>query len=71
VDSYAREVVFSNIVMCMIVFLTYYALRNVLAKYFLLLNLTDCFESLVRNAGVLNPPEKLQFWQIAQPSLSL
>ena len=33
------------------------------------LNLIDCVVSLLKKEGVLNSPENLQFWQIAQPSL--
>jgi len=31
------------------------------------LKLIDCFESLLRKRGVLNFPDKLRLWQIAQP----
>jgi len=32
------------------------------------LNLSDFVEILLKKEGVLNSPENLQFWQIAQPS---
>jgi len=44
----------------------YYVLRHLLAKL-LYWNLIDCVESLLKTQeGVLNFPENLQFWQIAQ-----
>jgi len=45
----------------------YYVLRHLLAKL-LHLNSIDFVESLLKKEGVLNSPETLQFWQIAQPS---
>ena len=49
---------------CVLPVMGYYVLRHVLAE-----SLIDCVESLLKNKRVLNSPENLQFWQIAQPSL--
>ena len=51
---------------CVLPVIGYYLLRHLLAKL-LHLNLIDRVESLLKKKGLLNSPDNLQLWPIAQP----
>jgi len=52
---------------CVLPVIAYIVLRNLLAKL-LQRSLIEFVESLLKEGGMLNSPDNLQFWQIAQTS---
>jgi len=63
----------SAVRLCLVLFVTILCAANELAvlkpptrKTIVLKN--NCFERLVKKGRVLNPPDQLQFWEIAQAS---